>query len=217
MTGIFTAVRYAKILPVSTSTHRYHHGDLRAALLEQTVALVAECGIGGLSLREVSRRAGVSHAAAYNHFPNRAALVRAYVEAAFDEFARALRAASEAGAEPIDALRRIGVAYVRFAYEHPARFRIMFRPELSAIEERGGSPAVDAAYGVLVDGITTALAAGLIRGDATDLVRAAWAVVHGLATLILDGPGKLVAPTAETLDAMTASALGVLLDGMRVR
>ena len=195
----------------------YHHGDLRAALLEATLALVEEVGVEGLSLREVSRRTGVSHTAAYKHFSDKAAIVRALVAAAFDDFSKALRAARDAGTDALDALRRIGIAYVVFAHEHRTQFKMMFRPELTGfvrLEEL--SPALGS-YNVLVEGVETALAAGAVRGDPQMLVLASWSIVHGLAALVVDGPSAAFPTTTREIEAMASGVLTVFIEGTRAR
>jgi AcrR family transcriptional regulator len=199
---------------LSTSS-RYHHGDLRAALLAATGDLLVENGVEGFSLREVSRRAGVSHAAAYNHFRDKAALVRAYVAAAFAAFARDLRNARDAASDPLDSLIEIGVAYVLFAYRHPAEFRVMFRPELvGPSTDDPDEEAVAGSYAVLVESIARACAAGAIEGDPDALVLAAWSTVHGLSALIVDGPDPNFARDERVVERLARSTLAVLAAGL---
>ncbi len=175
----------------ATKRTTYHHGNLRAALLEAARALVLESGLDGFGLREVSRRAGVSHAAAYNHFANRSALVTALVVEAFGALAEALAAAERLEATPFARLRTIGVAYVRFAFEHPAEFKFMFRPELCADPLAPSEQVAGASresYSPLERAIAACLADGSLTGDAETLALTAWAAVHGLASLVVDGP-----------------------------
>ena len=211
---MFTLSIYARILPLST-LKSYHHGDLRTALLDATTELVRECGIEGLSLREVSRRAGVSHTAAYNHFADKSALVAAFVDASFARFRSALEAARDAGTDPRDALRRVGIAYVLFAHANPQEFKIMFRPELSRLDVLDGSSCAMESYGVLVQSVATALEAGAIAGDADAIVRVSWAVVHGLAALIVDGPSVRVPQTAAEVEAAADESIAFLFEGIR--
>jgi AcrR family transcriptional regulator len=172
-------------------TDTYHHGHLRQALLDAAMGLVRERGVEGLTLREVARRAGVSHNAPYHHFVDRGALVSALAVDGFRRFEEAFRAALEGiGESRITRIRAIGAAYVRFAFDDPARFTLMWRPELRSV---GDDSEVDqaglASYQVLIDEIVSGQAAGEIReGDAGLLALAAWSLVHGLAMLIVDGP-----------------------------
>jgi AcrR family transcriptional regulator len=189
----------------------YHHGNLREALLAAARGLVAEAGLDGFGLREVARRAGVSHAAVYNHFANRSALVEALAIEAFAAFTAALRAAECSTEDPLLRLERVGIAYVRFAFEHQAEFRFMFRPELchDPLSKGIGGPlglAARESYAPLEDTIAACLTSGAIRGDAQTIALTAWSGVHGLAALIVDGPLR---DTALDLHAVEALAQGV--------
>lgn len=199
----------------------YHHGDLREALIATARELAIEAGIGGLSLREVSRRAGVSHAAAYNHFASRAALVEALVVDAFDRFRKALERAERRPASPLERLVNIGVAYVRFACEHHVEFRLMFRPDVRAISSDGAHSVVGvaggAAYSVLERTVAAARASGDIAHDHASATLSAWSIVHGLATLIVDGPQALCDDSPKSIDRLARSVSAVLIAGMRAR
>ena len=150
----------------------YHHGDLRPALLRAAVEAIAQSGPGAVSLREIARRAGVSHAAASYHFGDKAGLLTAVAAEGYRLLAAELRGA--------DGFLEMGVAYVRFAVRHRAHFEVMYRPELY----RPDDPEVlgaRAAAGVLLYGTATPDPRQLAAGTA------AWALVHGLATLWLNG------------------------------
>ncbi len=214
---MFTAVIYATMLPMSTS-RRYHHGDLRAALLTATRNVLADVGLEGLSLREVSRIAGVSHAAAYNHFADKGALLQAVVAAAFERLGAELRQARDRAA-PRDAygvLIEIGIAYVRFAYLNRADFRIMFRPELCGAVDPAEARRNEEAYSILVETVEACQAgATVVPGSPAPLVLAAWSMVHGLASLIVDGPDPNLAPTLEAAETLARQCAGLLGSGLR--
>ena len=107
---------------------RYHHGDLRQALIDATEALLAERGPDGFSLREVARRAGVSPAAPAHHFGDAAGLLTAVSALAFEGLTQALREGdARGGDDPLARLREQGVGYIGFALRYPGRFRLMFR------------------------------------------------------------------------------------------
>jgi AcrR family transcriptional regulator len=169
----------------------YHHGNLRQALLDAAMELVRERGVEGLTLREVARRAGVSHNAPYHHFADKGALVSALAIEGFGRFEASFRDALErTPGTHLERIRAIGGAYVRFAFDDPARFTLMWRPELRSV---GDDSEVDqaglASYQVLIDEIVAGQRAGEIRaGDEGLLALAAWSLVHGLAILIVDGP-----------------------------
>lgn len=154
----------------------YHHGDLRNALLEAARALLEEGPLAELSLRAVARRAGVSHAAPYRHFPNHEALLVELATEGFVELrGEIVGAASAKGAES-DRIAKIGAAYMRFVARRPALARLMFGPQLP---NRERFPELGAAADSVGGEIGTAL-----HDPALGL--AVWAAVHGLAMLILE-------------------------------
>ena len=200
----------------------YHHGNLREALLDSARALAAEGNIDEFHLREVARRAGVSHTAAYNHFADKAALVEALVIEAFAALAADLHAAADSCDEPIRRLEQIGCAYVLFAYRNPAEFRFMWRPELcvprpAARDGDASRPKGASAYQVLVEAIAAALDSGSIAGNRETLVLAAWSAVHGLAALLLDGPQRVEAQTLEEVESLARGVTRTLITGMLAR
>ncbi|MGQ0544505.1 MAG: TetR/AcrR family transcriptional regulator [Betaproteobacteria bacterium] len=156
------------------STSTYHHGDLRTALLAAASDTLEEQGLAALSLREVARRAGVSHNAPYRHFADRESLLAELAAEGFRELGAAL--AAKAG-------RDMGEAYVRFALDHPNRFRLMFGGQLSAGRHAGLAAAGRHTYEVLL----RAFRAQPGIADPDKAAAAAWSLVHGLAQLLLDG------------------------------
>jgi AcrR family transcriptional regulator len=169
----------------------YHHGNLRAALIDATLSLVAEGGLPAVSLREASRRAGVSTSAPYKHFSGRTDLLAAVAEAGFEGLADTMRQ-EVAAAAPGDVqarFRALGLGYVRFAVVNPSYFRVMYAPELSDRTPFPGlHEAYDTAFALLWRTIADAQSAGLLPpGDPRFLAMAPWSMVHGFATLALDG------------------------------
>ncbi|MGH8445042.1 MAG: TetR/AcrR family transcriptional regulator, partial [Solimonas sp.] len=168
---------------------RYHHGDLRAALIAASDELLAEHGLAGFSLREAARRAGVSAAAPAHHFGDAAGLLSEVAALGFRELSAQLDIGG-GGATPLQRLRLQGVAYVRFALRHPGRFQLMFRRELLSPDHAGLQEAGARA----LEQLTATVRA--IRGLAPDaplaaddraVLLGAWATVHGFAHLALDG------------------------------
>ncbi|MFJ6540266.1 TetR/AcrR family transcriptional regulator [Streptomyces sp. NPDC091385] len=185
------------------ATGSYHHGDLRAACLRAALGLLEEDGGAGLSLRAVARRAGVSATAPYRHYADRDALVSAVAAEGYRELAGYLAAAHPAPTTPDD-LAAVAVAYVRFALDRPAMFRVMFaEPCDPTSEERVAATAAISEY---VRSIVRGAFPGAADPDA--LATTVWAVVHGLAFLCLDG--KLDASTPEKVDAQVRGAVRAL-------
>lgn len=203
--------------PAPASTRRgYHHGDLRSALVSAAERLLAERAGSAFTLREVARAAGVSHNAPYNHFADRQALLAAVAAQGFDALARAQRAAL--APEPpatAAALRAAARAYLAFAAENPARYRLMFSGELIGCAEPALRASGAEAFGILSDLIAQAVAAGRFRPDpAATHALTAWALVHGLAMLVLDGR---VAVAPEALAGLADTVGASLIAGLDAR
>ncbi|HSM91361.1 MAG TPA: TetR-like C-terminal domain-containing protein [Anaeromyxobacteraceae bacterium] len=180
---------------------RYHHGELRHALLDAAAAVVEREGIGALSLRELARRLGVSHAAPAHHFADRTALLAALAADGYARFGAALADAARRERDPFERLFAVGRAYVQFALDHPGRFRVMFGRELSELDPPPCPPEPEggAAWQVLLDTVRGVLevTAPERRADAEGVAFACWATVHGAAMLWLDGPLRAALPPAE--------------------
>ncbi|MET7287391.1 TetR/AcrR family transcriptional regulator [Streptomyces sp. NPDC005573] len=187
-------------MPQASSS--YHHGDLRAACLRAARELLEEDGSAGLSLRAVARRAGVSATAPYRHYADRDALVSAVAAEGYRELAGHLAAAHPAPRTPAE-LSAVAVAYVRFALDRPAMFRVMFaEPCDPTSEERVAATAAIREY-------VREIVRGAFPGsDPEVLSTTVWALVHGLAFLHLDG--KLDSSTPEVVAAQVESAVRAL-------
>lgn len=185
---------------MSTSERAYHHGDLPAALIAAARALLAEDGTEALSLRAVARRAGVSAMAPYRHFPDKEALLAAVAADGFRDFAATLEAADRRVA-PDRALLEQGVAYVRFACEQPALFRLMFGPPRQALHS-GLRHDQAQSFGVLAARVAAETEPSLRQSRTL----ACWSVVHGLASLIIDGQIDTTGTTPEALARVVATA-----------
>jgi AcrR family transcriptional regulator len=175
--------------PARKPPRRYHHGDLRRALLHEALETIRSEGVDGLTLREIGARLGVSRTALYRHFADKAALLEAVATEGFRSFREQLVAAWDAAGHGTAGLDAMGVAYVRFAVANPAHYRVMFggfvepkarQPEL-ATEAAGALRALEDALGELQR-------AGLVRNeDTATMARFVWAVVHGVAMFAIDG------------------------------
>ena len=198
----------------------YHHGDLRQALIEETVRLVEAEGLTALTLRKVARQVGVSHAAPAHHFKDLDGLLQAAAVFGHD----ALRAALQAGVarstkrDGVSRLREAGLAYVEFAVEHAALFGLMFHP---ALGRRPWSPELErsavAAFDVLLETIRLAQEQGAVRAaNPRDLALAAWSALHGLAVLVTGGQAAHKGFRLESR-RLAETVAAVLFEGLRAR
>ena len=197
------------------SRRRYHHGNLREALRDAALALIARAGADALTLRGAAKLAGVSQAAPYRHFRDKGALLAAVAEEGFRAMAEAMgRRASPHRTDPAGRLRALGVAYIEFATQHPAHFRVMFgRVPVDRAAHPGLQEAASAAYGLLTGAIRDCQAAGVIRaGDPEELALCAWSAVHGLSALVVDGQlgdrTRQLRPLAHTVTDNIVHGLG---------
>ena len=184
---------------------------LRQRILDTSRALLESEGLAALSLREVARRAGVTHQAPYHHFGDREAILAELVAEGFDELARRLAGANDGQGTRRTILVAAFEAYVGFALDHPGVFRIMFRPELCDPQRFPAAQAAgDRAHGELRRMV------GLLHGgpdEAGVLASVYWAQVHGLACLLVDGPLGLQLRTPEQRRAHMR-AVGLRLAGL---
>lgn len=193
---------------------RYHHGDLPAALISSATALVEEEGLEAFTLREVSRRVGVSHTAPYRHFADRQALLAAVAEEGFAELGSATRAAFEAEPDVAEAFLSVGRTYVRFAVRRPVLFRLMFDPSLDEARPTL-TDAKEAAFGVLLEAVAVAQQAGMLQiGDLVDTAITAWSTVHGLAQLLIDRALEPRLDAVRTVEEWADTVTRLILTGI---
>jgi AcrR family transcriptional regulator len=194
-------------------------GDLADELLKAAAALVAERGPQRFSLREVARRARVSEAAPYWHFASKEALLAGVAEQGFATLAGLMAEVRRRVKDPHRQLQELGVAYVRFALAHPSHLRVMFGPE---IRDKSAHPTLkaagDRAFGLLVAAIADGQRAGRVqRGDAEELAIAAWALVHGLSALIIDGQLRKRVPNEREAQRLATRVTKLLQTGLARR
>lgn len=178
--------------------------------------VVRERGSESLSLREVAREAGVTHAAPYHHFKDRADLLAAVATAGFVGIRDAMFAAGTENLDPVGKFRARGIAYVDFALSNPALFRVMFGAEASAKSEYPGlAKAFQEAFEMMLEVIEEAQAAGAIwLGPKENFAVAAWSVVHGLSTLLMNGQMENTALHGKSTRELAEIVTGVLFLGM---
>ena len=163
-------------MPASTGS--YHHGHLREAAIEAAVEEVQRVGAAGVSMREIARRAGVTHAALAYQFGGKSGL---FTAVATEGFRLAAAAIGSAASGP-DGFVNGGMAYIMFALSHPGHYEVMFRPDLYAEEDPDLIEARNAAFAILYGSARTSLASPP-DDDITGVVIAGWSMSHGLANL----------------------------------
>jgi AcrR family transcriptional regulator len=168
---------------------RYHHGDLRKALLNQAVRTIRAQGVDGLTLRGIGDSLGVSRTALYRHFADKSALLEEVACEGFRLLRKELASAWEGRGGGEAGFDAMGIAYVRFALENPSHYRVMFGGFLGSRTPQGALAAEgSAAFQVLVDALVEQQRAGSVRkDDPLPLARFVWATVHGISMLAIDG------------------------------
>jgi len=191
----------------------YHHGNLRQVLLDAGVALIGEVGPKGFTIREVARRAGVSHNAPYRHFRDKGELLAVIAAEGFERLALAMKQSAADGVTAIDRLRLCGCGYVDFALRWPQHFIVMFDLP-SAPEDYSRRQIVGKnAFQILLDFIIDSQKEGALpRGDPFPLALMAWSLVHGIAKLATSG--HIPYTLGQTLD-FTRWASQAFVSGMK--
>lgn len=196
----------------------YHHGDLRQTIMQAALAWIETENIFSLSLRKIARQIGVSHNAPYRHFPDKESLLVAIAEEGFSQLHQALQ---EALVDSVDSpeniqqqLENIGIAYVDYAVNHPAYYRVMFsefpqdyqnHPELAKISET--------AFSVLLNTIKRGQEAQVFKAeDSWQLARVCWSLVHGVSILAIDN--QLRVSAAEEIVELAQIATRTMTTGI---
>lgn len=166
----------------------YHHGNLRETLLQSAIRLIAEVGPTAFTLREVARRAGVSHNAPYRHFHDKDDLLAAVATQGYGELTDAMTAAAERQSSPLARLKHAGLAYVSFALRRPEHFTVMFDAPSSKQQRPDATEAAKRAFSTLVCFVQECQERKqLPPGDPLDFALLAWSWVHGIAKLAITG------------------------------
>jgi AcrR family transcriptional regulator len=172
--------------------------DVRQAILEAAVAAIEEAGLAAVSMREVARRAGVSHQLPYHYFVDREGILAAVAERGFDMLGARMKAVFEAKGTGPERIAAAGRAYVEFAWEHPAHFRVMFRQDFVRVSDYPSVHArADVCFGWLPQLVADCIEEGLDPSPNVEaIVVMGWSIAHGLACLLLDGPLEKKLPDA---------------------
>ena len=182
---------------------RYHHGDLRRALLEEAVRTIHAHGVEAVTLRTVGEKLGVSRTALYRHFADKPSLLAAVGREGFRLLRVALTEAWQSGGRGREGFEAMGRAYVRFAAEHRSHYRVMFGGFIeSCSKDAEFIEEAKSAFQVLVDALVEQQQLGLVRKDDPLLqARLIWSMVHGISMLVIDGQLRGQDERGEALNA----------------
>src|SRR6516225_2039245 len=198
--------------PMMEQPRTYHHGNLKQALFNAAVTLIGEVGPRGFTLREVARRAKVSHNAPYRHFRDKEDLLAAVGLQGFQRLTRAMKRAAKTGSIPQERLRLCGRGYVGFALRWPQHFQVMF--DLHSDEDRHAEYAASGkeAFATLLNIIVECQQSGALQeGDSQKISFIMWSMVHGIAKLAISH--QLPFGNADLLE-FTDTVFGVLSSGL---
>jgi AcrR family transcriptional regulator len=197
--------------PKEKAKRPYHHGDLRTALVRAALLLIAEHGVQGLALTDAAHLAGVSVAAPYRHFKDKEALLAEIAHEGFTLFRDALAQATQS--HPHDKVKRVvemGMAYVNFAQQHRSHFKVMWESGFSKANYPEVGHTAHQAY-LLLEQAAVDLIPQATPARQKALVSAAWSIVHGFASLSLEGGLQVVTPEPGQ-KALLRHTLHLLLD-----
>ena len=195
------------------SRSKYHHGELRSALVSLAVKEIARAGVEKLSLRSLARQAGVSPTAPFRHFPDKQTLLAGIAIEGFEELARRLTETSESNAGIEDRFIELGATYVGFAQDFPVHYQLMFGAVLgdfSASKELQEASA--ASYAVLDATLTEIKNNQQLDHDVATLGGLVWSTVHGMASLVFNVP---TARMPKAADAAPRRAVKSIHEDMR--
>lgn len=174
----------------TSETGRYHHGNLHRALIDATLQLISEKGIKAFTIREVAKRAGVSHAAPYRHFKDKSDLLAAVAKDGFSLMIANTRARFEKYQDdPLARFQISGLAYIDFAIDYPSHYRVMFDSEEN--REHGNTELLElsmTAFEFLFNSIAECQKKHIVKkGDTREFALSAWSIAHGYAMLYING------------------------------
>ena len=192
----------------------------RRALLDAALEVLSREGAAALTLREVARRAGVTHAAPYRHFTDKQALLATVAEEGFRMLASEMSEAwTRQEGDPVRGLQAIGLAYVRFAIGQRAHFQVMFGKDIDWGREHCGlEDTADRCFGVLISAVQACQGVGAIRpGDPLISALCAWSMVHGLSELIANGQFSAMDLAVPSVEELLGIFNRIFIEGARAK
>jgi len=190
---------------------RYHHGELREALIRATRQLVEERGAENFTLADACRVAGVTTAAPYRHFRGKQEILEEIAALGFKELSnRSMAMLAEKGEGTLDGIIAMGQAYVAFAADETAVFRLMFGQEPSLKKAEHVLGAAHACFANLIDQIALYCKRNKVRGDTRQIALRVWTFVHGAASLLIDQDYDAIAPNIDINQLIAGATPGLL-------
>ena len=197
---------------------RYHHGELREALISATRKLVEERGAENFTLADACRAAGVTTAAPYRHFQGKQEILAEIASRGFDELkSGAMAVIAAKGEGTLEAIIALGQAYVAFAVTETAVFRLMFGQEPSLKKAKHVMGTGHDCFAHLIDQIALYCKRNKVRGDAQEIALKLWTFVHGAASLLIDQDYEAVAPGIDVNQLIAGATPGLLAPSSRPR
>src|SRR5499433_2290109 len=194
----------------------YHHGELREALISATRRLVEERGAENFTLADACRVAGVTTAAPYRHFRGKQEILEEIAARGFDELrSRSTAMLAKKGQGTLEGIIAMGQAYVAFAVEETAVFRLMFGQEPSLKKAEHVLGTGHACFANLIHQIALYCERNHVRGDPQAIALRLWTFVHGAASLLIDQDYKAIAPTIDVNQLIASATPGLLADSPR--
>jgi AcrR family transcriptional regulator len=195
------------------TSQSYHHGNLKQELLNASLDLIREGGSEAFTLREVARRAGVSHNAPYRHFRDKEALLAALAAEGFERLTAAMDKSSQSATNSLQRFMMGGRGYVEFALNYSQHFAVMFEVSMMAERYPETQAAGERAFGTLLHYVEACQAEGLLPpGEAKPYALLAWSMVHGVAKLAITG--RLDLAGADEVLRFTDAATAALWRGL---
>ncbi len=200
-----------------TAKTKYHHGDLRTALLDAALEIITEDGAKALTIREVARRAGVSHTAPYRHFADKDELIVAVVEQGFGLMQETIdRSKADANQDPISQFAASGTAYIEFALKHPAYYRVMYSGDLlSSTGQQSLQHTSSATFKDMIEDMKICQELNILRpGDPAKQALAIISMVHGFVTLVNDNRVDALLGEVYELDDIRDTIMRAIFEGL---